>query len=69
MISDLRLSSYDVVQSIFTNVGNFMLSSSMSLIVFAIGAIHSKKLNFPNYPEVNKLLSRKYRDGWNVGGF
>jgi len=46
MISDLRLSSYDVVQSIFTNVGNFMLSSSMSLIVFAIGAIHSKKLNF-----------------------
>lgn len=29
----------------------------------------SQKLNFPNFPDANKFLSRTYRDGWNVGGF
>ncbi len=28
-----------------------------------------KNLKFPNYPEADKLLQRKYRDGWNVAGF
>jgi len=28
-----------------------------------------KNMKIPNYPEAEKLLSRKYRDGWSVGGF
>lgn len=26
-------------------------------------------LKIPNYPEAEQYLSRKYRDGWNIGGF
>lgn len=29
----------------------------------------AKNLKFPNYPEAEKFLRRKYRDGWNVAGF
>jgi hypothetical protein len=29
----------------------------------------SEKLEFPNYPEANKHLRRKYRSGWNIAGF
>lgn len=28
-----------------------------------------KNLKFPNYPDANKYLSRKYRDGWQLAGF
>ena len=26
-------------------------------------------LKIPNYPEAEQFISRKYRDGWNIGGF
>jgi predicted dehydrogenase len=29
----------------------------------------SVNLNFPNYPEADKYLKRKYREGWSAGGF
>lgn len=29
----------------------------------------TKKLKFPNYPDAEKFLRRKYRDGWNIAGF
>jgi predicted dehydrogenase len=30
---------------------------------------NSDKMDFPNYPDANKLLKRRYREGWNVAGF
>jgi len=27
------------------------------------------KMRFPNYPDANKFLRRRYRKGWNTGGF
>ena len=29
----------------------------------------TEKMKFPNYPDANKYLHRKYRKGWKVGGF
>jgi predicted dehydrogenase len=29
----------------------------------------SVNMKFPNYPDANKYLKRKYREGWNVAGF
>ncbi len=27
------------------------------------------KMKFPNYPDADKYLRRRYRKGWNTGGF
>ena len=29
----------------------------------------AENLKFPNYPDAEKYLSRKYREGWSIGGF
>ena len=29
----------------------------------------AKNMKIPNFPEAEKLLARKYRDGWGIGGF